>query len=165
MIGIDATDADPLFSAKTGLGIEDVLEASGHVSIPPPEGDVESPLAGTDHRLLVRQLPGRGITGAASLQGTLHKKDDKIIIKSTGQGASGMRTRWVSSRPNARRHGYAPNAGEVGFVVAGIKDIHGAPVGDTLVPARTGSEDIPIACRVSRRSQPQVYAGLFPGQL
>ena len=88
-------------------------------------------------------------------QGTLRKKE-KIIVKSTGQShlidAVGIFT-------PKRKETDILRAGEVGFVVAGIKDIHGAPVGDTLTHAKTPDvKSLPGFKRV----QPQVYAGLFP---
>ncbi|KEA65576.1 Translation elongation factor LepA [Marinobacterium lacunae] len=152
VIGIDATDAIAC-SAKTGMGIKDVLEALIKV-IPAPEGDVEAPL-----QALIIDSWFDNYLGVVSLvrvkQGTLKKKD-KILVKSTGQvhqaDLVGIFT------PKQKETGVL-RAGEVGFVVAGVKDIHGAPVGDTLTHAKTPDVD---SLPGFQRIQPQVYAGLFP---
>ena len=152
VIGIDATDAVPC-SAKSGMGIEEVLEALV-ATVPAPEGDVDAPL-----QALIIDSWFDNYLGVVSLvrvkNGTLRKKD-KIIVKSTGQAhlidSVGIFT------PKRKETGIL-QAGEVGFVVAGIKDIHGAPVGDTLTHAKTpDTESLPGFKKV----QPQVYAGLFP---
>jgi GTP-binding protein LepA len=152
IIGIDATDATTC-SAKTGLGVEDVLEALVQ-QIPPPEGDYDAPL-----QALIIDSWFDNYLGVVSLvrvkQGVLKKKD-KIIIKSLGKShvvdGVGIFT--------PKRHEKAElRAGEVGYIVAGIKDIHGAPVGDTITHAQTPEVgQLPGFKKV----QPQVYAGLFP---
>ena len=151
IIGIDATDAC-LVSAKTGIGIEDALEYLVE-NVPPPEGDREAPL-----QALIIDSWFDNYLGVVSLvrvkQGVLRKRD-KIIPKSTG------RTHQVDAvgifTPK-RLETAALQAGEVGFVVAGIKDIHGAPVGDTLVHAQQA--DVP-ALPGFKKVKPQVYAGIF----
>ena len=152
VIGIDATHAVAC-SAKTGLGVEDVLEELVRV-IPPPEGDLDGPL-----QALIIDSWFDNYLGVVSLvrvmHGTLRKKD-KLQVKSTGQvhqvDAVGVFTPKRKDTDQLR-------AGEVGFVVAGIKDIHGAPVGDTLTHAKT--PDVP-SLPGFMKVQPQVYAGLFP---
>lgn len=152
VIGIDATHAIPC-SAKSGMGVDDVLEALV-ATIPPPEGDVDAPL-----QALIIDSWFDNYLGIVSLvrvkHGTLRKKD-KILVKSTGQSypvdAVGIFT-------PKRKETDMLRAGEVGFVVAGIKDIHGAPVGDTLTHAKT--PDVPSLAGF-KKVQPQVYAGLFP---
>ncbi|WP_211232641.1 translation elongation factor 4 [Marinobacterium litorale] len=152
VIGIDATDAIPC-SAKTGLGVKDVLEALIKV-IPAPEGDVDAPL-----QALIIDSWFDNYLGVVSLvrvkQGTLKKKD-KIMVKSTGQPYQADLVGIFT--PKQKETGIL-RAGEVGFVVAGIKDIHGAPVGDTLTHAKT--PDVPMLPGF-QKVQPQVYAGLFP---
>ena len=152
IIGIDATDAVRC-SAKSGLGIEDVLEALV-AAIPPPEGNVNGEL-----QALIIDSWFDNYLGIVSLvrvvNGTLRKKD-KMLVKSTGEvyvvDDIGIFT------PKRQSTGEL-KAGEVGYVVAGIKDIHGAPVGDTLTHAKTPEvERLPGFQRV----KPQVYAGLFP---
>jgi GTP-binding protein LepA len=152
IIGIDATDAC-LCSAKSGLGVEDVLEALVE-KIPPPKGDVNAPL-----QALIIDSWFDNYLGVVSLvrvmQGTLKKKD-RIISKTIGKAqpvdAVGVFTPKRFEKDMLR-------AGEVGFVVAGIKDIHGAPVGDTITHALT--PDVP-ALPGFKKIKPQVYAGLFP---
>ncbi|RMA79323.1 translation elongation factor 4 [Umboniibacter marinipuniceus] len=152
IIGIDATDATTC-SAKTGIGVEDVLETLVH-RVPPPEGDVDAPL-----QALIIDSWFDNYLGVVSLvrvkHGTLNKKD-KIIIKSLGRShvvdGVGIFT------PKRTETGVL-KAGEVGYIVAGIKDIHGAPVGDTITHAQTPEVDqLPGFQKV----KPQVYAGLFP---
>ncbi|WP_420329337.1 translation elongation factor 4 [Nitrincola nitratireducens] len=152
VIGIDATHAIPC-SAKSGMGVEDVLEELIRV-IPPPVGDLDKPL-----QALIIDSWFDNYLGVVSLvrvkNGRLRKKD-KILVKSTGQtylvDSVGVFTpkRLVTDELKA---------GEVGFIVAGIKDIHGAPVGDTLTLSKTPDVDILPGFK---RVQPQVYAGLFP---
>jgi len=152
IIGIDASDAVPC-SAKSGMGVEDVLEALIQV-VPPPDGDISSPL-----QALIIDSWFDNYLGVVSLvrvkQGTL-RKGDRVYIKSTGKieqvGSVGVFT------PKRFETGIL-KAGEVGFVVAGIKDIHGAPVGDTITHAKTPDvESVPGFKKV----KPQVYAALFP---
>ncbi|WP_409526620.1 translation elongation factor 4 [Nitrincola sp. MINF-07-Sa-05] len=152
VIGIDATDAITC-SAKTGLGVEDVLNELIRV-IPPPVGDIDKPL-----QALIIDSWFDNYLGVVSLvrvkEGTLRKKD-KILVKSTGQtfmvDEVGVFTPKRLPTPSL-------SAGEVGFIVAGIKDIHGAPVGDTLTLAKTPDVD---SLPGFKKVQPQVYAGLFP---
>jgi len=152
IIGIDASAA-VCASAKTGLGIIEILEEIIRL-IPPPVGDTDAPL-----QALIIDSWFDNYLGVVSLvrvkQGTL-KKGDKIIAKSIGKAhlvdGVGVFT--------PRRHETGVlRAGEVGFVVAGIKEIQGAPVGDTLTLASTPNVS-PLAG--FRKIQPQVYAGLFP---
>jgi len=84
------------------------------------------------------------------------KKNDKIIAKSIGKSHI-VDSVGVSTPKRNETHELV--AGEVGFVVAGIKDIHGAPVGDTITLASTPEIE---SLRGFRKIQPQVYAGLFP---
>lgn len=152
IIGIDAIDAVTC-SAKTGVGVDDVLERLV-ATIPPPEGDVDAPL-----QALIIDSWFDNYLGVVSLvrikQGTLRKKD-KIFIKSTKQthpvDMAGIFT------PKRKETGVL-RAGEVGYVVAGIKDIHGAPVGDTITHATT-----PDVAQLAgfQKVKPQVYAGVFP---
>ena len=152
VIGIDATLAVAC-SAKTGLGMEEVLEELVRV-IPPPEGNVDGPL-----QALIIDSWFDNYLGVVSLVRVMHgslRKKDKLLVKSSGQvhqvDAVGVFTPKRKETDQLR-------AGEVGFIVAGIKDIHGAPVGDTLTHAKTPDvSSLPGFKRV----QPQVYAGLFP---
>ncbi|GAB5414566.1 MAG: translation elongation factor 4 [Congregibacter sp.] len=151
IIGIDASDAC-LVSAKSGLGIEDALEYLVK-HIPPPSGDREAPL-----QALIIDSWFDNYLGVVSLVRVTHgilNKRDKIITKSTGKqhqvDAVGIFTPKRVARDCLR-------AGEVGFVVAGIKDIQGAPVGDTLVHANM--PHVP-SLPGFKTVKPQVYAGIF----
>jgi GTP-binding protein LepA len=151
IIGIDASEAC-LVSAKSGMGIEEALEYLVQ-KIPPPEGDREAPL-----QALIIDSWFDNYLGVVSLvrvkQGVLRKRE-KVLVKSTGK-AHQVDSVGIFTPKQVERD--ALQAGEVGFVVAGIKDIHGAPVGDTLVTAnQPGVPALPGFKQV----QPQVYAGIF----
>ncbi|WP_067869021.1 translation elongation factor 4 [Neptuniibacter marinus] len=152
VIGIDATEAVTC-SAKSGLGVLDVLE---HLvrDVPSPQGDVDAPL-----QALIIDSWFDNYLGVVSLvrvkQGTLSKKD-KILVKSTGQS---YQAESVGIFTPKRKETGVLKAGEVGFVVAGVKDIHGAPVGDTLTHQKTPEVDMLPGFQ---KVQPQVYSGLFP---
>lgn len=151
IIGIDATEAC-LVSAKSGLGIEDALEYLVE-HIPPPEGDREAPL-----QALIIDSWFDNYLGVVSLvrvkQGVLTRRD-RIITKSTGKQHQVDGVGIFTPKREARER---LEAGEVGYVVAGIKDILGAPVGDTLVHAKT--PDVP-SLPGFKMVKPQVYAGIF----
>ena len=153
IIGIEAVDAVRC-SAKTGLGIEEILERL-IARVPAPQGDREAPFQG-----LIIDSWFDNYLGVVSLvrvkQGRLRTKD-RVLVKSTGK-SYGVDSIGVFT-PKRVETG-SLGAGEVGFVVAGIKDIHGAPVGDTLVTAQ-GADQVP-ALPGFQRVRPQVYAGLFP---
>ena len=152
IIGVEAEGAVQC-SAKTGLGVEDVLEEIVKV-IPSPEGDVDAPL-----QALIIDSWFDNYLGVVSLvrvkQGTI-RKGDRILVKSTSKME--QITSLGVFTPKRLETGVL-KAGEVGYVVAGIKDIHGAPVGDTITHAKTPEvEPLPGFKRV----KPQVYAALFP---
>ena len=152
IIGIEATEAVRC-SAKTGDGIKDILEELV-LKVPPPSGDTEAPL-----QALIIDSWFDNYLGVVSLvrvvQGTLNVKD-KVIAKSIGKphvvDSVGVFT------PKRKETGVL-KAGEVGFMVAGIKDILGAPVGDTIT--HMGNTEI-SALPGFQRIKPQVYAGMFP---
>lgn len=152
IIGIDATDAVAC-SAKSGMGVDEVLERLVAV-IPPPTGDIEAPL-----QALIIDSWFDNYLGVVSLVRVRHgriKKGDKVLVKSTGKvhqvDSVGVFTPKHTATADLK-------AGEVGFIIAGIKDIHGAPVGDTLTLSSTPDvEMLPGFQRI----KPQVYAGLFP---
>ncbi|WP_420797663.1 translation elongation factor 4 [Candidatus Sororendozoicomonas aggregata] len=152
IIGIDATDAVQC-SAKSGLGIDKVLNALVK-TVPAPAGDINAPL-----QALIIDSWFDNYLGIVSLvrvkNGTL-RKGEKILVKST-RGAHvvdgvGIYTPKRSATAELK-------AGEVGYVIAGIKDIQGAPVGDTLTHAKTPDVE---AMPGFKTVKPQVYAGLFP---
>ena len=151
IIGIDSTNACPV-SAKSGMGIEDALEYLVE-EIPPPDGDREAPL-----QALIIDSWFDNYLGVVSLvrvkQGVLHKRD-KIVAKSIGKA---HQVDSVGIFTPKRQETACLQAGEVGYIVAGIKDIHGAPVGDTLVHDK--HPDVP-ALPGFKTVKPQVYAGIF----
>ena len=152
VIGIDATDAVAC-SAKSGIGVEDVLEALIK-TIPAPEGEVEAPL-----QALIIDSWFDNYLGVVSLVRVKHgriKKGDKVLVKSTGKFHQ-VDSVGVFSPKHTETADL--KAGEVGFIIAGIKDIHGAPVGDTLTLSAT-PDVAPLPG--FQKVKPQVYAGLFP---
>ena len=152
IIGIEATDAVRC-SAKSGEGIIDILEELVK-KVPAPVGDTEAPL-----QALIIDSWFDNYLGVVSLvrvmQGTLQTKN-KIVSKTIGKAhvvdSVGVFT------PKRKETGVL-RAGEVGFMVAGIKDILGAPVGDTITHFSTSDVD---ALPGFQRVKPQVYAGMFP---
>ena len=152
IVGIDAVDAVRC-SAKTGLGVDLVLEEIV-AKIPSPEGDPEAPL-----QALIIDSWFDSYLGVVSLvrikNGSL-KKNDKIKVMSTCQ-VWGVDRIGIFTPKQVDTDGLG--CGEVGWVVCGIKDIHGAPVGDTLTLAKHGAEK---ALAGFKKVKPQVYAGLFP---
>ncbi|APD86835.1 elongation factor 4 [Alteromonas sp. Mex14] len=152
IVGIDALDAVRC-SAKTGIGIEDVLEVIVN-KIPPPEGDREAPL-----KALIIDSWFDNYQGVVSLvrivEGQLTKKD-KIQIMSNGQTHQVDKIGVFTPKPLDTG---VLRAGEVGFIIAGIKDIQGAPVGDTITLARDPADAMLPGFK---KVKPQVYAGIFP---
>lgn len=153
IIGIEATEAVRC-SAKSGLGIYDVLEELV-AKVPAPVGDVDAPL-----QALIIDSWFDNYLGVVSLvrvtQGTLKVKE-KIVTKSIGKAHV---VDSVGVFTPKRLETKILKAGEVGFVVAGIKDIHGAPVGDTLT--HSVNSDSVEAVPGFQKVKPQVYAGMFP---
>ena len=152
IIGIDATEAVRC-SAKSGLNIDDVLEELV-ANVPAPEGEPDAPL----QALIIDSWfdPYLGVVSLIRVKNGSIKKGDKIRIKSTGKdhGVDGVGI----FTPKRNETGHL-GCGEVGYLVAGIKDIHGAPVGDTIVSAKQpDTVELPGFQKV----KPQVYAGLFP---
>ena len=152
IIGIDAQDAVRV-SAKTGENVPELLEAIVE-HIPPPKGDPEAPL-----QALIIDSWFDNYVGVVSLvrvvNGTI-KNGDKIRVMSTGRvwqvDKLGRFTPKSLAAPQL-------SAGEVGFVIAGIKEIDGAPVGDTItLDAKPCDAQLPGFKQV----QPRVFAGLFP---
>ena len=152
IIGIDASGAVRV-SAKTGAGVPELLETLV-ATIPAPSGDVDGPL-----QALIIDSWFDNYVGVVSLvrivNGRLDKRS-KITVMSTGQSFIADRVGAFTPKMQDRD---SLKTGEVGFVIAGIKDIFGAPVGDTLtLTAAPCSEPLPDFKQV----QPRVFAGLFP---
>jgi len=152
IIGIDASDA-LLVSAKTGQGVEGVLEAIADL-IPAPKGSPDEPLQASiidswfDNYLGVVSL-------VRVFNGELSVKDKiKIMSLKSEQLVDGL-----GKFTPKRTPGQTLRCGEVGYVTASIKDVHGAPVGDTITLCKNPAK-APLAGFM--QSQPRVFAGLFP---
>jgi len=152
IIGLEAHNAIHT-SAKSGLGVLDVLEALV-AFIPPPQGDSSAPL-----QALIIDSWFDSYLGVVSLvrimNGTL-RKGDKMRVMSTGRV---YEIDQVGIFTPKRQKMDMLQAGEVGYVVAGIKEIQGAPVGDTLTLEKHQAKE---ALPGFKKIKPQVYAGLFP---
>ncbi len=154
IIGIEAADALAV-SAKTGSGIAEVLERLIR-DVPRPSGDPDAPL-----KALIIDSWFDNYLGIVSLirvvDGTVGKRD-KIKLMSTKNQHQVDQVGVFTPKRELRD---VLSAGEVGFLVAGIKDIHGAPVGDTITRAQTpANEPLPGFATM----QPRVFAGLFPSE-
>jgi GTP-binding protein LepA len=152
IIGIEARDAVRV-SAKTGLGVDELLEFLVR-RVPPPQGDADGPL-----QALIIDSWFDSYVGVVSLirvvNGTLRRRD-KILVMSTGRSHQAEKLAVFTPRQTPREQ---LGPGEVGVVFAGIKEIEGAPVGDTLTHAdRRAVEALPGFKAI----QPRVFAGLYP---
>ena len=152
VIGIDASEA-VLASAKTGLGVEDILEAVV-ARIPPPKGDPEAPL-----KALIIDSWFDNYVGVVMLvrvvDGVLRPKD-KILFMATGAQQLCEQVGVFAPKSESRE---ALRAGEVGFVISGIKELQAAKVGDTITRMdRKATEALPGFKEI----KPQVFAGLYP---
>ena len=152
IIGLDVSGIQEV-SAKTGIGIDALLEQLIEL-IPPPEGDAEA----APQALIIDSWFDNylGVVSLVRVKEGCLKKGDRILVKSTQKiHVIDDLGRFTPKRESDTEL----TAGEVGYVVAGIKDIHGAPVGDTIVSAKQPDvEQLPGFAKV----KPQVYAGLFP---
>jgi GTP-binding protein LepA len=154
IIGLDASGALKV-SAKTGEGVDALLEWIV-TQIPPPQGEEKAPL-----QALIIDSWFDKYQGVVSLvcikQGQL-SVGDKILIMSTGYSHPVEKLGYFSPKPH---HVDTLHVGEVGFVIAGVKDIQGAPVGDTITLTHDAASK-PLAG--FKKVKPQVYAGLYPTQ-
>lgn len=152
VIGVDASEA-VLCSAKTGLGIEDVLETVVR-RVPPPKGDPDAPL-----KALIIDSWFDNYVGVVMLvrvvDGVLRPKD-RILLMANGAQYPCDQVGVFTPRSVSRTE---LAAGEVGFIIAGIKELQAAKVGDTVTLAtRPASEPLPGFKEI----KPQVFAGLYP---
>jgi GTP-binding protein LepA len=159
VIGIDATDAISC-SAKTGLGIDDILEMVV-AKVPPPRGNPNAPL-----RAMIIDSWFDSYVGVVMLvrvvDGRL-AKNDRIKMMATGAAYNadkvGVFTPTDSERP-------ALETGEVGYIIAGIKELQAAKVGDTVTQIKAGSGGSAFTATEAlpgfKEIQPQVFAGLYP---
>jgi GTP-binding protein LepA len=152
VIGIEASDAVHC-SAKTGLGVQDVLEALIQ-KVPAPKGDPDAPL-----QALIVDSWFDNYVGVVMLvrviNGTLKPKE-KILLMATGSQHLVESVGVFTPKSIAREQ---LSAGQVGFIISGIKELKAAKVGDTVTLA---AKPAPAALPGFKEVQPQVFAGLFP---
>ncbi|MEO7953849.1 MAG: translation elongation factor 4 [Polaromonas sp.] len=161
VIGIDATDAIPC-SAKTGMGIDEILEAVVRL-IPPPKGNPDAALramiidswydAYVGVVMLVRVVDGRLAKG------------DRIKLMASEATYNAEQLGVFTPHTEARQ---SLEAGEVGFVIAGIKELQAARVGDTVTLIKGGTGGAAFTATEAlpgfKEIQPQVFAGLYPSE-
>jgi GTP-binding protein LepA len=152
VIGIPAQDAVPA-SAKTGMGIDDIIERLIE-RVPPPKGDPDAPL-----QALIIDSWFDNYVGVVMLvrvfNGRLRPKDKILLMAS---GAAHLCEQVGVFTPKSQQRAEL-SAGEVGFVIAGIKELKHAKVGDTITLAgKPATEPLPGFKEI----KPQVFAGLFP---
>ena len=158
VIGIDASEAIPC-SAKTGMGIDDILEMVV-AKVPPPRGKPDAPL-----RAMIIDSWFDTYVGVVMLvrvvDGSL-KKNERIKLMATGAAyeAGNIGVFTPANQPREALH-----AGEVGYIICGIKELQAAKVGDTVtlekkLPNNLGSAE--QALPGFKQVQPQVFAGLYP---
>lgn len=152
IVGIEAINAVRC-SAKTGIGVDLVLEEIV-ARIPPPVGDENAPL----QALIIDSWFDAylGVVSLVRIKNGILKKGEKFKVMSTGQNYNADRVGIFTPKEKDKAE---LRAGEVGYVISGIKEIHGAPVGDTLTHAKHGA-DTPLPG--FKKVKPQVYAGVFP---
>lgn len=152
IIGINASDAVRC-SAKTGIGVAEVLERLVR-DIPAPRGDPEASL----QTLIIDSWFDKylGLVSLVRIKNGTLRRGDKIKVMSTGQTYNADRLGIFTPKRIDRD---TLNCGEVGWLVCTIKDILGAPVGDTLTLAYHPAKE---ALPGFKKVKPQVYAGLFP---
>jgi len=152
IIGLDAVDAVRV-SAKTGVGIHELLEELVRF-VPPPKGDELEPL----QALIIDSWfdPYVGVISLVRIKNGVIRPRDKMVVMSTGRAYQVDKVGVFTPKRVERS---ALKAGEVGFVIAGIKEIDGVPVGDTLTLAeRKATTPLPGFQEI----QPRVFAGLYP---
>jgi GTP-binding protein LepA len=152
VIGIEAKNAIHV-SAKTGVGIQDVLEAV-IARIPPPKGDPDAPLKA----LIIDSWFDNyvGVVMLVRVVDGILKPKDRILLMSSGSNYLCEQVGVFTPKSQSRKH---LAAGEVGFIISGIKELQAARVGDTVTLA-----DRPASAALSgfKEIKPQVFAGLYP---
>jgi GTP-binding protein LepA len=160
VIGIDASEAIPC-SAKTGMGIDDILEAIV-AKIPAPRGNADGPL-----RAMIIDSWFDSYVGVVMLvrvvDGRLAKGDRiQLMATDSAYDADQLGVFTPSNEPRD-----SLEAGEVGYVIAGIKELKNARVGDTITRTRAGQSNVAPATEPLpgfKQIQPQVFAGLYPSE-
>ena len=159
VIGIDATDAIPC-SAKTGMGVDEILEAI-IVKVPPPRGNPDAALRAmivdswfdtyVGVVMLVRVVDGRLLKGERI----------KLMASGATYNADNLGVFTPANQPRE-----SLEAGEVGYIIAGIKELQAAKVGDTVTLIKTGTGGAAATATEAlpgfKEIQPQVFAGLYP---
>ncbi len=159
VIGIDATDAIPC-SAKSGMGIDEILEAVV-ARIPPPKGNPDGPLRAmivdswfdpyVGVVMLVRVVDGRLVKGERI----------KMMASGATYNADNLGVFTPANQPRG-----SLEAGEVGYIIAGIRELQAAKVGDTVTLFKTGTGAAALMATEAlpgfKEIQPQVFAGLYP---
>ncbi|CAB3908380.1 translation elongation factor 4 [Achromobacter anxifer] len=152
VIGIDASQA-VLASAKTGMGIDEILEMVV-ARVPPPKGDPDAPL----QALIIDSWFDNyvGVVMLVRIINGVLKPKDKILLMASGATHLCEQTGVFTPKSQQRPH---LSAGEVGFIIAGIKELEDAKVGDTVTLANK-----PAAAPLPgfKEVKPQVFAGLYP---
>lgn len=158
VIGIDASDAIPC-SAKTGMGIDDILEAIV-AKVPPPRGNPDAPL----RAMIVDSWfdPYVGVVMLVRVVDGELKKNERFKMMATGAAYEANQV-GVFTPANSPRDSL--KAGEVGYIIAGIKELKAAKVGDTItlekkLPNNLGPAETPLPG--FKEVKPQVFAGLYP---
>ena len=152
IIGVD-TDNATLISAKTGEGIEELMDQIVE-SIPAPSGNANDRL----QALIIDSWFDQyvGVVSLLRIKNGELRKGDKITVMSTGHEYTANSLGVFTPKSQERE---SLSAGEVGFLIAGIKDIYGAPVGDTITtPANPSFSALPGFKTI----QPKVFSGLYP---
>jgi GTP-binding protein LepA len=152
VIGLDASDAIPI-SAKTGLNIEEVLEAIVH-RLPPPKGDADAPLKA----LLIDSWYDAylGVVVLVRVKQGVLKLGQRVRLMSTGADHDVERVGFFTPKPEQSRE---LGPGEIGFLTSGIKDVAETKIGDTITDdKKPASEPLPGF----KPSVPVVFCGLFP---
>ncbi|MCZ8390732.1 translation elongation factor 4 [Achromobacter xylosoxidans] len=152
VIGIDASQA-VLASAKTGMGIDEILEAIV-ARVPAPQGDPEAPL----QALIIDSWFDNyvGVVMLVRIVNGMLKPKDKILLMASGATHLCEQTGVFTPKSQQRPH---LSAGEVGFIIAGIKQLEDAKVGDTVTLA---SKPAAAPLPGFKEVKPQVFAGLYP---
>ncbi len=152
VIGIDASQA-VLASAKTGMGIDEILE-SVVARVPPPKGDPDAPL----QALIIDSWFDNyvGVVMLVRIVNGMLKPKDKILLMASGATHLCEQTGVFTPKSQQRPH---LSAGEVGFIIAGIKQLEDAKVGDTVTLA---SKPAAAPLPGFKEVKPQVFAGLYP---
>jgi GTP-binding protein LepA len=161
VIGIDASGAIPC-SAKTGMGVDEILEMVV-AKVPPPVGDPDGAV-----RAMIIDSWYDSYVGVVMLvrmvDGEL-KRGERIKLMATDTQYNADKVGVFSPGPLSRE---SLKAGEVGFIIAGIKELRSAKVGDTVTVVRNGSGMAEFTATQAlpgfKEVQPQVFAGLFPSE-